>query len=131
MNQLAKCCVLESLHELEDLVKATIDEVEDCYEFARRSGEFYEPGDLVGFLYPVFIQDGHTISKGEVEEVFPDKRKVKMYCRHHPVPSRPVKHVHFTVGYDRIFLIKGNKDDEVITIPSKELKIEDVEIIRD
>ena len=131
MNQQAKRRVLEKVYELEDMVKALTDEVKGCYEFGRRSGKFFEHGDLVRFIHPVYIQGGHVLPKGEVEEVYTDKRKVKIYCKHYPGPSRPCQHVSFVLIYDKIFRIKGNKLDEEIAMPSKEATIEDLEIISD
>ena len=131
MNQLAKRRVLEKIYELKDMLKTLTDKVKGCYEFGRRSGEFFERGDLVGFIHPVYIQGGHVLPKGEVEEVYTNKRKVKIYCKHYPGPSRPCQHVSFVLSYDKIFLIKGNKLDEEITMPSKEATIEDLEIISD
>ena len=131
MNQQSKCRVLKKVYKLEDMVKALTDEVKGCYEFGRCSGEFFERGDLVGFINPVYIQNGHVLPKGEVEEVYPNKHKVKIYCRNYCGPLRPCQHVSFVVGYDRIFLIKGNELDEEIAMPSKESTIEDLEIISD
>ena len=131
MNQSAKQRVLKKLYDLEELVRNTIEEVEECYEFGRGTGKFFEVGDLVGFHCPVFIHRGSSISKGEVEEVFPDKRKVKIYCTQH-FCSHPPKHLYFTKSYDKIFLIKGKDDkEEDVAMPSQELKIEDVEVISD
>ena len=100
MNQQVKCRVLEKVYELEDMVKALTEEVKSCYEFGRRSGEFFEVGDLVGFIHPVYLPGGYVLLKGEVEEVYTDKRKVKIYCKQYPGPSRPARHVTFTLSYD-------------------------------
>ena len=131
MNQLAKRCVLTKLYELEDMLAELTTEVKDCYEFGRRSGEFFEVGDLVGFIHPVYLQGGCVVSKGEVEEVYTDKHKIKIYFKHYPGPSRPAQHVTFVVSYDNVFLIKGNDHDEECTMPNKKCEIEDVVVCYD
>ena len=129
MNQTAKRRVLKKLYNLEELVRNTIEDVEDCYEFGSRTGEFFQVGDLVGFRCPVFIHKGVSITKGEVKEVFPDKRKVNIYCRQH-FRSYPTQQLYLTKSYDRIYLIKGKHDkEEDVAMPSQELNIEDVQII--
>ena len=55
---------------------------------------------------------GCTVYKGEVEEVYTDERKVKVYCQHYPGPSYPKQHVTFVVRYEKVFLIKGTGSDE-------------------
>ena len=92
--------------------------------------EFFERADLVGFFYPVNIQKGYHLSNGEVEEVYADKRKVKVYCKHYQGPSK-FYHVSFVIGYDRIFLIKGNELAEEVPVPREESTIEDLEVVSD
>ena len=130
MNQQAKREILERVYQLEDMIKALVDEVKSCYEFGRRSGEFFERGDLVGFFNPVNIHKGYQLSKGEVEEVYADKRKVKVYCKHYQGPSN-FYHVSFVIGYDRIFLIKGNEFAEEVPVPTQESTIKDLEVASD
>ena len=97
MNQQAKHRVLKNVYELEDMEKALIDKVKGCYEFGRCSGEFFECCDLVGFFNPVMIQNGYQLSKGKVEEVYTNKHKVKVHCKHYQGPSH-FYHVFFVVG---------------------------------
>ena len=130
MNQQAKSRILGKLFDLEDQIKAAIDEVKTCYEWGRRSGEFFERGDLVGFYNPVAIKNGYNLSKGEIEEVFAETRKVKVFCKHYQGPANHY-HISFVVGYDRIFLIKGNELAEEVPVPSPESAIEEFEMVRE
>ena len=66
MNQLAKRRVLNKIYELKDMLKTLTDEVKDCYEFGRRSGEFFEVSDLVRFIRPVMVAGGCVILKAGV-----------------------------------------------------------------
>ena len=104
-----------------------IYEVEDCYEFGQRSGEFYEVGDLVGLLEPHQLEAGHYVSKGEVTKVIPDKRRVRILSRR--TTHYPLNNVQFSIGYDKIYLIKENGEDEEVDRPSKKPTIENVVII--
>ena len=130
MNKAAKCRVLMKIYQLEDMLTKLTSEVKECYEFGRRSGEFFEVGDLVGFFHPVAVA-GCVVQKGEVEEVYTDKRKIKVYCRHYPGVWHPMQHITFIVRYELVFLIKGTDSDEECVLPDDLCKIEDLEVCDD
>ena len=127
MNKAAKRHVLQKIYELEDMLAKLTSEVKECYEFGRRTGEFFEIGDLVRFIYPVALA-GCVVSRSEVEEVYTDKRKFKVYCKHYPGPSHPMQHVTFVVRYEKVFLIKGTDSDEECVLPDEACEIKELDI---
>ena len=127
MKKVAKRRVLTKIYELKDMLAKLTTEVKDCYEFGRHSGKFFEVGDLVGFIHLVALQSC-VVERGEVEEVYADKCKIKVYCKHYPGPSRPMKHVTFVVRYEKVFLIKGTDSDEECVLPDKVCEIKDLDV---
>ena len=78
MNKATKRRILTEIYQLEEMLTKLNHEVKDCYEFGRRSGKFFEVGDLVGINHPVAFS-GCVVYKGNVEEVYTDERKIKVY----------------------------------------------------
>ena len=55
MNKPTKRRLIKKIDQLEEILKKLTCEVKECYEFGRRSGEFFEVGDTVGFIHPMML----------------------------------------------------------------------------
>ena len=111
MNKPTEHCLLERINELEEMLKGLICEVEECYEFGRCAGEFFEVGDTVGFNHPRFLP-GCKFYEGKVEQVNSKERMIKVFCKYHPKPPGCKQILVITVRNDHVYLIKGTDSDE-------------------
>ena len=111
MNKPTKCRILKRINELKGMLKELTCEVEDCYEFGRRAGEFFEVGDMVGFNHPKFLP-GCKFYKGKVEQVNSKEHKLKVFCEYHPKPPAHKQLLSVTVRYEHVYLIEGSDSDQ-------------------